>query len=641
MLSRKLFLTLFLGLLTFCRSLLAQTTVDVPLELASDNLTFWVHVNGVDQQVPVTGTNFTGSSMALDLQIPAESESLWIQNDTPDGMIVWFSDPWSISWLPHWELTRSASLQTYHIRFVIPESRYGHSFVMESDGVYVPLSTFEPLGYWYYDQYSVQRYATYGFFIGSVLSPNPPSSPSPNWRLIDVTTHEAAPTGVTNVMNIEWQPGVFPLIGVTVFVPDSASWYTFVTSSGSTQSLWPTWDGTRYVIQAQAAAQDTVQITRQIDGAVSPEFSLEQWGASIDLAPYMAPYVGRNLQSIPIYVGETAQGRNLVVVHADGYRAPLIFDAINFNSSSYVSYYDDDGNGHSYWIYPYIAEVDYNQPWWYIEDENTGESFGQTQSIEANPIFPHMSSPTTITLQMRRSRSTHALRIVQTNGEEWNVRLDGQSGSHWTFLESSTQLERYYEVSWEWMSAPASGEIALVRDLTTGEEVPFNGGYLAEWYLPKTTLSFQIHESRYHNTLLIIQPNTAPVELAKQPIVGTWTQGLSGLRFQSAGYFNANVFAHPDAPFWIWDSERGEYLSQDASVADLRAAASNIDSDEDGFADWLERRLGTDPFSASSNPNQDRDGDGVLDRDEYVAGTDPGWRDNPSVALVVSMYVYP
>jgi hypothetical protein len=55
------------------------------------------------------------------------------------------------------------------------------------------------------------------------------------------------------------------------------------------------------------------------------------------------------------------------------------------------------------------------------------------------------------------------------------------------------------------------------------------------------------------------------------------------------------------------------------------ADAPDADTDDDGWPDWIEWRLGTDPFNPGSRPlpGSDPDGDGRTNEQERVAVTDP------------------
>jgi hypothetical protein len=60
-------------------------------------------------------------------------------------------------------------------------------------------------------------------------------------------------------------------------------------------------------------------------------------------------------------------------------------------------------------------------------------------------------------------------------------------------------------------------------------------------------------------------------------------------------------------------------------TGDPYADAPDADTDDDGWPDWIEWRLGTDPFSAASRPlaGSDPDGDGRTNAQERDAVTDP------------------
>ncbi|MBN1336178.1 MAG: carboxypeptidase regulatory-like domain-containing protein [Deltaproteobacteria bacterium] len=111
---------------------------------------------------------------------------------------------------------------------------------------------------------------------------------------------------------------------------------------------------------------------------------------------------------------------------------------------------------------------------------------------------------------------------------------------------------------------------------------------------------------------------------------GTWTvPGLPPGSLRLAGSREAWCPGDPNwAPAW-WDGARRE---EDATLVDLVEGRSRrgfelvlpVDDDQDGMADAWERENGLDP--ERDDAEEDPDGDGLTNLDEYLADGDPGAR---------------
>jgi len=128
----------------------------------------------------------------------------------------------------------------------------------------------------------------------------------------------------------------------------------------------------------------------------------------------------------------------------------------------------------------------------------------------------------------------------------------------------------------------------------------------------------------------------------------------------SGGFFHAVATGWHGGPFWTWGKGNQSAIG-DGSTANRYVPAqlrfNYADSDGDGFSDWQEILLGTDPNKADTNNNGiddrteyysgrdplvlDCDGDGVSNEDEVAAGTDPFSTDSDNDGVDDALDAFP
>jgi hypothetical protein len=342
----------------------------------------------------------------------------------------------------------------------------------------------------------------------------------------------------------------------------------------------------------------------------------------------MQPYVARDLNFHSFQIGEERLGHTLSIEHGDGFKTYLEFDWNNSGGSN-ITHYDDNGSPQYYYFYYYVGQIDNYQSNWSVIDETTGENLGQNYQIFTGFAPTHPTAPGFMALNIIESRSAaNRLRLIQENGEQWNVLPQSLSSSFTVYIDQFTPTERSYSISYRYAEAPYtdSNQYRILDTISgdTSDLFSYTGGIidLSQWYLPKAPVNLRVNASRWFNSLWIVQPNTQET-MQKGNLQGSWTYSVGQLTFNSSGFYDVSAQSHPDAPFWIWDATRQEYLLPDSgSTTDFLGAYDGTDSDADNLPDWWERTRGTNWLLA------DTDADGMTDYDEYVQNGDPHRQDN-------------
>jgi hypothetical protein len=433
-----------------------------------------------------------------------------------------------------------------------------------------------------------------------------------------------------------------PLAGVTIIFPDQASTYTLHTSTGSLQSLSPSWDSAQNYFSAngQVAWGETYWVSRDIDGAQSGSYS-SPTDTTADIRGSMAPYVARNLVSHSFQIGEERLGHQFSIEHGDGLRTSLGQDWSN--GGGYIPYWDDYGNEQQYDYTYFVGEIDeYQNGSWSLVDDTTGENLGSIYQVFSGIHLVHQNSPNWVQLFLPAGRANHVFRLIQ-DGEQWNVQGVQFYQTLYTYYNYGTPAEYYHSYDVYYANAPFNPAKGFsIFDTNLNETVgsfPSNTSSLdlTQWYLPKTPLNLRVNASRWFNTLVLVQPNTQETITQKGNLQGSYSYHAGQLTFVSSDFYNPSTTAHPDAPFWLWDATRQEYLVPDSGTsADFLGAYDGTDTDGDLLPDWWERTRGTNWQS------NDTDSDGLIDYEEYVQGKDPQKKDNhAAVQLSVVGFAVP
>jgi hypothetical protein len=643
-LLRKLFRALFLlGVIHVpCTSAHGDSVIfSVPLEIAGDSvslytspeniqlpLSFWAYNSGAqtfEYAAEIDGANPPSGYL---LQNNTTSWSTWVYPGQTPSM---------------WDLTiDSGGVADFPISFAIPEDRLGHVLMIEMNGQGFTLgATSGIFGTEVPDGNGGFTWQSYGFFTARGYVPYAFGDPRNQWfRVLDISTSEAAGWSVTNLIEGNWNQISTPMTTATVFVPDQSGNYTFVTGSGSWQSLYPNYDGSSYYVEGTIAWNDTFWVIRDIDGQTSSVF---QAGATaISVSSGLNPYVSRNLQWHSFLIGESSVGRQLGISHPDGYQIQLQPDWGSWGSN-YTTYWDDNGEPHDYHYYYFNAETDDSQAWW-LADLQTGENFGYRFDLDT-AVPGHLSQPGWFTIEIAASRVGHALRITQTNGEEWNLSMDPYNANiqvTGTYLNWGTPQERWYDVNYAIMRVPSTGPVSMLTDGTTGESVSLDSGDLRQWYLAPQPRMVRLHASRWFNSLYLVYPPNEQVLLDNKVQTGSWELNTTQPFFTADFVFTASQLAPPDAPWWIWDSTRGEYLSSVNDESDFSSDIDDTDANGNLVPDWWETAYGPGLRVIDS------DGDGLSDFDELTRIQDGRItplnrfsKDNPAVGLSVFGFTAP
>ena len=98
---------------------------------------------------------------------------------------------------------------------------------------------------------------------------------------------------------------------------------------------------------------------------------------------------------------------------------------------------------------------------------------------------------------------------------------------------------------------------------------------------------------------------------------GTGASYSRGFVTHNLSNMQATIVSPAGGTFTFAENQRGK-----TERIDFELKAPFLDSDSDGMPDWWEILNGLDPFDPT-DATQDPDGDGVTNRDEYFAGTNP------------------
>ncbi len=358
-----------------------------------------------------------------------------------------------------------------------------------------------------------------------------------------------------------------------------------------------------------------------------------------------------NWQNQTFQLGVTNYDNWLTLFWKDANGVPLTEIALTVPAgSSYgsVTWTDEWGNqyGHNYWIIS--AMIDSARSWafftpgysWGTRSNPGGADFtsyygaydqGQGPDFFDSPTYLGNAgnngngggnTPQTLSLYFPPERSGALI-------EDSNGRAVSWSGSTSSVNNYSPWDGSYYywnaaggtvtynpgEAYQSWFDRSNGDELGYV--LMDGTEQPF-----INWF-KKARLHANISSTRWANHLVVRTQNGAEFTVKKNRMVGDLSQSSAGnIYFNSYGYFDSEADYYPSLPFAIFDATRGEYLALDGEPASggipwvmpgssgqlsVVTRSDETDSDGDGWLDYYERQVGTNPYLA------DTDGDGIPD----------------------------
>ena len=171
------------------------------------------------------------------------------------------------------------------------------------------------------------------------------------------------------------------------------------------------------------------------------------------------------------------------------------------------------------------------------------------------------------------------------------------------------------------------GPVQLASVISSGQQ-PF-----INWF-KKSRFHVNISATRWANQLEVRSQSGEVFPVKKNRMVGDLSQWQGFVYFNSYGYFDAEADYFPSVAFALYDATRGEYLALDGEPSGnggipwIAPGSSNqlsvvtrsdlTDSDGDGWPDYYERQVGTNPYL------EDTDGDGISDGQDEDPLRKPG-----------------
>jgi hypothetical protein len=402
--------------------------------------------------------------------------------------------------------------------------------------------------------------------------------------------------------------------------------YTLYVEGGAAQSLVSTLDndGNEIVTGGTVGIGRKYWLIRDADQTSTPQYQMVQGGGhSPNVTSFFPPVYEPQMEYRYFQFYGPFDTNLLSIQYNDGTSSSFSW----FNSSNYLEYWDANGNiSTEQWTEGY-AYVDVGQTYWI---RHGWDYFGAGPQF----YFPGWTMPGnpppegTFGFDIYGTRAgSHTLQIQDSSGGLWNV----------TNISSGT-MGGNFGPNGEWVEWPVTSATSLyssgssptmVRDLTLGDTFAFGN-----WFIP-STFNVKISASRFGHDLRVRLGNGEERPLQAHAIQGAWVPGSNGVAdFLNYGYFDATVSAYSDLPWWLLDYSQidgngiPKVLNTDLIPLDYSSDIDSTDTDGDGWADWHERFVGTNPN------NVDTDGDGTPDP------SDPNPRANPANTSWATLRVY-
>ena len=436
------------------------------------------------------------------------------------------------------------------------------------------------------------------------------------YQLLDLTANEKSPRGQTSLAVQAGQPSVWqpndiapPEVPVTVWLDPAETGHSFTvwsqapggperfvqvtaqrgSDSGTGVVLA---DGSyRWLAARSAWIQSTVGygmqlwLTRDADNAGSGTYQHAGQGYqgghpatwSATSAFPSLPDSARNLQARTFHINGARYGHTFSVVHPDTYQ-------VSVNLGGWGTVWAGDGLSMSYM--EGSAQIDANQPGWYLYDETLQEACStETTSIfDGWPDFPG-AAQNTLSLTIFGWRSGHILKLRQFNAAAQEIRSFDFGTHGWDILPGSLWLEPsdsapfevpYFSITMPTdlilgsdPNDPGTNRGFLVEDQTVQDLSGFfpvvglgSGAIdLSRWYTPPVEQPYSLSSTRFFHDLVIRCTNGEEYPLTDRATQGDISWGAWGDAWWNAwGFFTANGRHRDGFAHWLIDRSTGEIL---------------------------------------------------------------------------------
>lgn len=478
------------------------------------------------------------------------------------------------------------------------------------------------------------EYRSYGFTTAGSYPEDVPGG----FHVLDLTTFEQAPANAIDLLGVAWAAINLPTITRAASIElaefNSGYEFTFHTSSGSLQGVsvgsCTFWDNGGVSVYNGAGLSASVGIgelfwiTRNVDGATSPEMRMGVDNALVDWTGAFAPV--RQTQTMTFQIGANRRGNMFVVEQPDGYVADLSLTSQN----NILTSWDDNGHAVEYQYDLYSAQVDVNQDWQLV-DRTKPENLGNSTSVlDGWSAWHHVAPAGFVALNISQGRRGHELQLRQDDGTTWNVQPTSDFESPDAFVQSwntcfaGTPAARTAAIDYFLAQAPYDfNQGFTIVDLDTGEEQSFGSNLdfadLSSWSGAAQPLTINVTVTRWTHELQLMQADGSVHAISRGNLQGAWTPTINNQGwFTTYNYFDAATELKPAMEWWIYDVTAQEVA--DSNQADLTGwigPSAEWDADGDELPDWYEFIIGT------SEHAWDSDGDGIPDGWEVRYGLNP------------------
>jgi hypothetical protein len=628
---RYWFLALISFLLVSVSARAEWITLQIPLSRSSHTMELW-EADGLG------GYTTTSASLPSLLNGYYDSQGNWrplatsyarVQVERQHAGDFWLKDTTSNVFGPvnqfglvnaQWRDTNGQTALRY---FVLPESLIGHQFVVQYQPGGETFNVTNGLVQGIYDDDN--QFVSFGYF--EAWAQRLPGADT-GWRLVDCLLALEGPLETENLIDAEWTAfsGSIPVYQVDFIVShglDSSEAFALHVEGGS--------------VQSGSSWEDTPTITMRFSGTVpqgrkfwlvrsgmdrTPDYIMPGSSTELDVSgvfPERANFTTESFQFSGYHPSQFS------IQYSDGTTAN--FETQNSYS---VAFWDEFGN--QFWADQYQATgmVTSNRPWTVKMgsiDMGQGTSFTSPSWPIRNTSGP--SGSVSITVVGGRVHNS-TLKLHDGDGGIWHFSEDSTGTAGGNFGPNGEYVE--WQVAFRSAPGPSNQGNLSVHDVTIGDSI--SGTSTENWFMP-LNLALKISATRLGHDLRIRTGNGQEFPVASHNIQGVWNPGTYGPIFSSYGYFDASASAYSDLPWWLLDYTQlngtgGPRVigSSDNGTTDFSGDVDDTDTDGDGWQDWYERLVGTNPN------NSDTDGDGLPD------ATDPNPRALAANTSTATLRIY-